>query len=364
MTIRKVVGQKNATLREVAALAGVSLKTASNVINERSAHYSEETYNNVMKAAVELGYIPNIAARHLRLGKTGIIALVIPEIRNPYFTEIADNIINAAVKHNSTVLIDFTKGDREKEYEVVSGLHQLTVDGIIMDVISLDTKDLSNLSNTPLVLLGERLIDAPFDHVSIDNVAAAHVATKHLIDLGRKRIAPIGFIGGDSRGMPFFRMEGFTAAMDEANLPIYPEYMIPAKNLPFVFDRSHGEIIMRRLLAINPVPDAVFCFNDLVALGAIRAITAAGLKIPDDIAVVGFDDITEARYAVPSLTTISPDKKGIAENALVLLNERINRTRSEPKIITLSFKLTARRSTIGDLYSEEQELIYSSVGTD
>jgi DNA-binding LacI/PurR family transcriptional regulator len=157
--------------------------------------------------------------------------------------------------------------------------------------------------------------------------------------------------------MPYFRMEGFSAAMDEAHLPIDPAYMIPAKNLPFVFDRGHGEIIMRKLLSIDPIPDAVFCFNDLVALGAMRAITAAGLRIPEDIAVVGFDDITEARYAVPSLTTISPDKKSIAENAVVLLNERISGTRSEPKILTLPFKLIPRKSTIGDLYSEEQELM-------
>ncbi len=354
MTTRKNSGPKNATLREVAALAGVSLKTASNVINERSEHYSQETYTSVMKAAVDLGYIPNIAARHLRSGRTGIIALVIPEIRNPYFTEIAQVIIAAAGKQNSTVLIDFTNGDREKERQVVSGLHPLMVDGIIMDVISLDIKDLTSLSNAPLVLLGERLIDAPFDHVFIDNVAAARTATQHLIELGRKHIAPIGYIGGDSRGMPFFRMEGFSAAMRAAQLPIYPDYIIPVK-LPSVFDRNHGEIIMRRLLTIDPRPDAIFCFNDLVALGAMRVITAAGLRIPEDIAVVGFDDITEARYASPSLTTIAPDKKSIAENAIVLLNERINRTQSEPKSISPSFKLIVRESTIGDNYREEEE---------
>lgn len=351
----KMGDPKNATLRDVAARAGVSIKTASNVINKRSGHYSQETYYAVMKSAMDLGYIPNPAARHLRSGKIGMIALVIPDIRNPYFTEIAQAIIIAAGEHGSTVIIDFTNGSREREYEVASGIRPLTVDGIILDAISLDIKDLTWLSNLPLVLLGERLIDAPFDHVFIDNVAAAKTATQHLIELGRKRIAPIGISGGNSRGMPFFRMEGFRMAMEEANLPIHPDYLIPAQNLPSLFDRIHGVTIMRQLLSVDPIPDAVFCFNDLVALGAMRAITAAGLRIPDDIAVIGFDDITEGRYSVPSLTTIAPDKKSIAENAVVLLNERINGKRNEPKIVHPPFELVARKSTIGDAYHDEEE---------
>lgn len=339
--------KKKATLKDVATLSGVSIRTASNVLNNRSEHYSQSTYTKVMEAVMTLKYLPNINARHLRMGKTGIIALVIPEIRNPYFTEIAQEIISVANSNNSTVLIDFTHGDREKEYEIIGGLRPLTVDGIIMDVISLDINDLKSMSDTPLVLLGERLIKSPFDHVFIDNVAAAELATQHLISLGKKRIAPIGFMGGNSHGMPFYRMKGFSNAMEKAKISIFPQYLISPKNLSKVFDRDHGEIIMQELLSLDPIPDAIFCFNDLIALGAMKTIRSFGLNIPEDIAVIGFDDITEGQYSVPSLSTISPDKKSIAEKAIFLLNEQIESNRKDPKIVSPSFKLIERESTLG-----------------
>jgi DNA-binding LacI/PurR family transcriptional regulator len=181
-----------ATLKDVAARAGVSIKTVSNVVNERP-YVTDDTRGRVRAAIDALHYRPNLSARHLRTGRLGVLALAIPDLGNTYFADIGKTVGIAAATHGYTVLLDHTGGDRASESLAINGLRPHLIDGVLLSPLALEMEDLRpDLVATPLVLLGERLFGAPHDHVAPDNVAAARLATTHLIALGRRRIAAIG----------------------------------------------------------------------------------------------------------------------------------------------------------------------------
>jgi LacI family transcriptional regulator, repressor for deo operon, udp, cdd, tsx, nupC, and nupG len=181
----------------------------------------------------------------------------------------------------------------------------------------------------------------PVDHVSIDNAAAAQAAVTHLLELGRTRIAAIGEQRRRSSGTARLRLRGYTNALKAAGLPVDPDLVRSSES----YHRADGAAEMEALLALPQPPDAVFCFNDLLALGALRTLLERGLRVPDDVAVVGFDDIDDGRYNVPSLTTISPDKAGIARSSLRLLLDRISAVDSPPREVTVSHELRVRESS-------------------
>src|SRR5436189_2688565 len=187
------------TLREVAARAGVSIRTASNVVNE-FARVAPETRARVQRVLDELGYSPNAAARTLRRGRSGLIALVLPELDIPYFAELTRAVIAEAARHRYTVVIDQTDGDRLRERELIMrGSRAALFDGLIFSPLGLGGSDLRDRTSTaPVVLLGERIVDSGLDHVMIDNVAASRAATRHLLELGRRRIAVIGDQPGET----------------------------------------------------------------------------------------------------------------------------------------------------------------------
>lgn len=339
------------TLKELAARAGVSAKTVSNVINGNSGRYSQETQDRILTLAAEVGYRPNMSARHLRHGKTGVIALVVPIIDNPYFAELAQEIIRAATTSEYTVLLDVTIGSKEREREILGRVASQFIDGIILDPIG----DLADIGPekvpVPVVLLGERHWDAPYDRVMIDNHVVASLATQHLIDLGRRRIAPVGITGTSNREVAGLRLEGFLKTMESAGHYVPRAYIEPVYYEHL--DRRLGVLSMRQLLQEAEPPDAIFCFNDLIALGAMHEIMRAGLRIPEDIAVIGVDDLRESKYAFPPLSTVAPNKEEIARLAISLLGERIEGARTGPrKMDEAPVTLIARSSTIGAEYIE------------
>ncbi len=340
------------TLKEVAARAGVSVQTASNVVNGRAMRVALPTRTRVLAAIEALHYRPNLPARHLRHGRVGVLALAIPDLTNPYFSDIGNAIVAAAAAHGYTVLLDHTGGDRAAEALVVNGLRPHLIDGVILSPQAMEGADLTPArAPFPVVLLGERVLAAPWDHVVIDNVAAAHRATAHLLGLGRRRIAAIGVPGDGESDSSRLRLRGLTEALAEAGLSVDPRLLVPAASFHRA-DGAHAHRIdgahaMRHLLALDHPPDAVFCFNDLLAIGAMRVLHEAGRRIPDDIAVVGFDDIDEGLFTTPSLTTISPDKGEIGRQAVRLLLERIQGLRTgPPERVEPSFRLVARESTL------------------
>ncbi|GIJ49302.1 LacI family transcriptional regulator [Virgisporangium aliadipatigenens] len=305
-------------LKDVAERAGVSVKTVSNVVNGY-AHVRPDTRARVLEAIELLGYRPNLNARNLRRGRTGVIALAVPELDLPYFAELARHVVAAAARHDWTVLIDQTGGDPTREREVASGIRDHMIDGLVFSPLALTGADLAAVHPTPMVLVGERVDHAGADHVAVDNVAAAHDMTAHLIGTGRRRVAAIGAQHTVEGVTARLRLAGYTAALEAAGLPVDPTLIAPATH----WHRADGAAAMRALLESGARPDAVFCFNDTLALGALRALHDAGLRVPDDVAVAGFDDIEDGRYSVPTLSTVAPDKADLAALAVDLLAARI-----------------------------------------
>jgi DNA-binding LacI/PurR family transcriptional regulator len=336
---------RDITLRDVAELAGVSPRTVSNVVNGY-AQVAPATREKVERAIAELGYRPNVLARNLANGRSGQIAVVVPYLDTPYFAELLQAIIPAARKGGYNVLIDQTDGDRQHEGELIGrGSRGFLFDGMIISPLGLSQQDLTVRDLAlPLVVLGERVSDGTFDHVGIDDIAASTDAVSHLISLGRRRIAAIGdqpYATGEAAQL---RTRGFRAAHAAAGLPVDESLIISTAR----FNRIDGVTAMAALLDRKDPPDAVFCYSDLVASGAIHTILERGLRIPEDIAIIGYDDIEDGRYSHPTISTISPDKTAIAQLAVERLIMRIGSSEPVPGVELLAeHRLIPRQSTLG-----------------
>lgn len=332
-------------LKDVAERASVSVKTVSNVVNGYP-HVTDALRARVQRAIAELNYVPNLSARNLRNGRSGLIALALPELDVPYFAEIARLIVKAAGEHGFTVLIDQTSGEREREQLFISGIRSQLIDGLIFTPLALGREDLLKRRDPiPLVLLGETIDDGLVNHVAINSVKAGAVATRHLIELGRKRIAAIGNpLRMPSASAHTKRLVGYYQAHLEAGLTPDKRLVIEVSS----FHTEEGARAMTKLIQQSRPPDAVFCFNDLLALGAIRTLLSNGYRVPEDVAVVGFDDIEIGKYTTPTLTSIAPDKVQLATMAVNCLMAQLaseKPKRSEEGEV--NFALIARESTLG-----------------
>ena len=323
-------------MKEVASRAGVSVKTVSNVVNGY-VHVAPSTRERVQRAIDEMGYRPNLSARSLRSGRTGIIAVAVPRLDEPYFAELAAAVIAVADEHGCTVLVEQTDGQLEREQLAITGIRPDLIDGLILSPLALGADDLLGTAGTspPLVLLGERISDSSHDHVAIDNVAAARLATEHLLSLGRTRVAAIGTMDAVSAQTARLRRTGYREAMRTAG---------PAAES---FSRSAGALAALRLLDLPERPDAVFCFSDLLALGALHALHRGGVRVPEDVAVVGVDDIAESRFSTPTLSTVAQDVRVIARHAVDALLHRLTGGADDPpREVAVPFALRVRDSTV------------------
>ena len=335
-------------LKDVAARAGVSIKTVSNVVNGY-VHVAAGTRARVRAAIEELGYVPNPAARQLRVGRSGVIALAVPELPAPYFGELAGLIVQAAGLRSWTVLIDQTDGRADRERQLVAGLRRHAIDGLIFSPLALAAEEVAGevagVGGPPMVLLGARIGRGVADHVTIDDAAAGADAARHLCELGRRRIAAIGVHDGPHVA-PRRRLAGYRAALAEAGCPASPRLEARVAGS----GRADGAAAMARLIEQGDPPDAVFCFNDRLALGAIRTLLERGIDVPGEVAVIGFDDIEDGRFATPTLSTIAPDTPRIAQLAVDLLAERLGdgpAATGPPRELHVDHRLVARESTLG-----------------
>ena len=334
-----------ATLRDVADQAQVSMRTVSNVVSGYE-HVSERMRERVLAAIEQLDYRPNPVARTLRTGRTGMLALVVPEIDVPYFSELARDVITAAASFGYRVMIDQTGHDHERERELLTGGDRtMLFDGILFTplVTKQELLEMNSRTTMPLVLLGEHDFDGRYDHVAIDNVRAAHDATRHLIDIGRTRIAAIGAQPQENYSTPQQRTSGYESALREAGMPVEPRYLQPAAH----YRRADGYAAARELLALQHRPDAIFCFSDLLAMGAMRAVYDAGLRVPDDVAIIGIDDIEEGRYSRPTLSTVSLDTPFIAHHAVARIAARIDDPDAPAEEVVAPHQVVVRESTAG-----------------
>lgn len=328
-------------LKDVAALAGVSVKTASNVVN-KLPHVKDSTRARVEAAIAELRYRPNESARQLKHGRSGFLALAVPALEMPYFAELAARIVATATEQGWIVLLDDTRATTDAEQIVINGMRTHVIDGAIFSPLALSAEQIAERSDDlPIVLLGERAVPPGYDHVGVDSVAAAYELTTHLVQLGCRRIAVIGWQPGE--GTSAVRHEGYARAMADAGLPYDPNLVIGVPT----YERINGRAAMEELLELADPPDAVFCFSDLLAIGALKACAEAGVEVPGRVAIAGFDDITESRFANPGLTTVSADYEFLAQEAVRLLLRRIEDPTAPAELVEVPWQLRIRQSTVG-----------------
>lgn len=326
---------------DVAERAGVSMKTVSNVINDY-AHVSARTRERVLAAIEEVGYRPNLSARNLARGRAGVIALVVPQLSMPYFASLAGLMVEAAGARGWLVLIHQTDGNPDAERAALAGNFSQRVDGLIVSSQMLDPSDVAGLTgSTPLVMLSNREFDPETPHVSIDNRSAGTVAVRHLADGGARRIA---LIGGSDLDSPAPRTQGYLDGLENSGLPLFPELVRPITgNTGEEGERATEELLQE----IAEPPDGIVAITDWVAMGVMRALHRHGLRIPEDVAVVGFDDIPYARSFFPSLTTLAPDRGEIVNMALDLLQRQMETGAAGgvPEGLRAGFTLIVRESS-------------------
>ncbi len=311
------------TIYEVAQKAGVSISTVSRVLN-KNPNVLEETRRKVLKAIEELHFRPNPIARGLVIKQTNLIEVFFSwpgyrfNLESAWYVELL-NGVNQVVQENQFGLLINTIAGVFDPQEVYKRVFNNVVDGILMVSPYLEEKDLVEIlsDRVPIVLVGYRTSDPKLDFVDSDNVQAVGQVVDHLAGLKHKKIAIITGQVDNSRNATD-RLEGFRSAMDKHGFKIPPEYIVGGD-----FLLESGEEAMKKLLALRDRPTAVFASNDLMALGAIKALEKAKLKVGKDIALVGFDDIPEASTPPHSLTTIHQDYRSISVEATRILLQKI-----------------------------------------
>jgi DNA-binding LacI/PurR family transcriptional regulator len=300
----------------------------------------------VQAAIDELGYKPNRTARSLRMGRTETIGVALPELDVGYFAEIGRLLVEIAEEFGYTVLISQTLGAKEREIRTLEMFRSQQVDGVVLSAISIEASELlTQLGPVPVVVIGEHLLNSALDLVAVDNVAAARAAVQHLLDIGRNRIAFVG-LGryGSGAEMPDLRLRGYLDALQASGRKRDPTLEAGVAG----YHRKGGFDATNQLLRAGAEFDGLFCANDMLAFGAVRALVDAGYRVPEDVAVVGFDDVEESRFSVPRLTTVAPDKRRIARSSIELLAARIDGTDLPEPFPTDSYSLSIRDSTVAD----------------
>ncbi|MHB1394056.1 MAG: LacI family DNA-binding transcriptional regulator [Clostridia bacterium] len=326
------------TIKDIAKKTGVSYATVSRALNGRNG-VKEDTRVLVLEEARKMGYQPNAIARGLVLKHTHTLALVIPDITNPFFPEIARGVEDAASLLGYSVFLCNTNWDVEKEKLYVKTLQEKRVDGIILHPAYNIEEDHYSDFNIPVVLLNRIPGVVEYSSIEVDNFRGGFLATKHLIEGGYKKIAFIG--GGESSPSNAERKEGYKFALNKYKMKIDDSLILSGN-----FKSKSGYDNMLELINSSNIPDAVFGGNDLIALGVLQCVQEYGLKVPEDIGIIGFDDIPYAELPQIQLTTIEQPKYQMGKYAIELLMKELeDKSGRELKRIILEPKLKARKTT-------------------
>lgn len=330
------------TIKDIARKAGVSYATVSRALNNRP-EVNEKTRREIQKLAEEMGYKPNALARSLVTRESKTLGLIIPDITNPFFPEVARGAEEAAAQAGYSIFLCNTNWEEEKERKYLALLEEKRVDGIILASVINDEQQMMEYladSTVPLIMINRVLKNVHTHYVVIDNVRGAGLVMEHLIENGHRDIA---FVGGLSHvEATRERLQGYKMMLGAYELPVKPELIRLGS-----FRRESGYSNALELLKLSPRPTAIFAANDILALGVLQAAADLNLRVPGDLAVVGFDDIPFASYAEVSLTTVAQPKYAMGEMAAKILIEEIKEGPSrEKKKIILQPELVVRRSSM------------------
>jgi DNA-binding LacI/PurR family transcriptional regulator len=288
------------SIKDIARVAGVSHSTVSRALSNSSL-VNADTRDRIKKLAAEMGYSPHFLARSLVMGRTRSIGLVITTITDPFIAEVVQGIEDAAQYHGYTVVLCSSRSESSREMTAVDTLRSKRVDGVIVTSSRVGALYLEHLERigVPVVLINNHNEQSgPYTFsIGVDNEHGGYIATQHLIELGHRRIAYI--TGPASHSDDLARLSGYRKALDAANIPFNPSLVLPGTGRT-----GGGERALPLLMNNETPPTAAFCYNDMTAIGLMQAAAAMNITVPDDLAVVGFDDIPFASYIKPSLTTV------------------------------------------------------------
>ena len=330
------------TIQDVAKAAGVSPMTVSNVLNAHP-HVRESTRQKVLAAVEELDYRVNAAARNLRTGRTGTIGLAVPNIGDHYFARLAALVATIAGEEGYRVEIEHTDAVRERELEAMTLSQNRMHDGLLLSTVGLGPEDKGLLRvDYPVVLLGEGIFDGPLDHIAMPNIDGSYAATAHLVAQGSRNVAifDVRFTLSDS--VRDLRLEGYQQALRDAGIAPDPQLFFDVTD----FTMAEGYRAARHVVASGIQVDGVFCPTDGVAIGALRGFGYAGIRVPEDVRVIGFDDLPESEFVTPRLSSVSPAHEVTARTAVTFLLERIRGAApDDAREFVTPFELRARAST-------------------
>ena len=310
------------TMADVAREADVSLMTVSRVINNKG-DVSSTTRQRVLEVIEQLGYRPSSIARGLATHRTRTLGLVIPDVANPFFSDVARGAEHVAYAEGYNVFLCNTEEDPQRELAVLQSLEEKRVDGVVLCSSRLDDDELHTVvTRHPAVVLVNRRIEPASEDdgigiVVLEDAAGGRIATQHLLDSGHRAIGLLAGPPASRSGR--LRAEGYRTALAAAHLPYNPTWVIPC---PASVDGGHETA--RNLLTAEPGLTALFCYNDLVAVGALQACTDLGRRVPGDLAIVGFDDILLAALVTPPLTTCRVPRYDLGAQAMQLLLNQID----------------------------------------
>ncbi len=333
------------TISDVARLAGVSAMTVSRVLNN-SGYISQETRARVEAAIAELGYIPNALGRQLRSKQTKMLALVLSDIMNPFFTTIARGVEDVAGAQGFSVIFCNTDESETEEAQYLLMLIQRQVDGVLLVPANSSGRSLRLLSShhTPVVVLDRRVQARHVDSVRCDSEAGAHTLTEHLIGLGHRRIAVL--TGRQSVSTSVDRVAGCRRALHDAGLDLDDDLVRYGDFNYGEFNQADGHRMAQQVLAVDPPPTAIFAANNFIAFGVMRALREAGLRVPEDMSIVAFDDLPAEWVADPFLTVMAQPAYEIGRRAAELLLERLGpHPPIEDREVVLPTQFIARRSS-------------------
>ncbi|MRS21982.1 ribose operon transcriptional repressor RbsR [Enterobacteriaceae bacterium RIT697] len=326
-------------MKDVARLAGVSTSTVSHVINN-NRFVSEQVREKVDQAIRELNYAPSALARSLKIKQTRTIGMLLTASSNPFYSEVVRGVENSCYERGYSLILCNTEGDEERMNRSLETLMQKRVDGLLMMCTEThlpSAEILNRYPSVPMVMMDWAPFEGRGDIIQDNALLGGELATQHLIDRGYTRIACIA--GPQDKTPARLRLEGFHKAMASSGLSVPSGYVVDGD-----FEFQGGFNAMNQLLTLDTLPEAIFTSNDAMAVGVYHALFQAGLRVPQDIAVMGYDNIELARYLTPPLSTIHQPKDELGELAIDTLIHRMSDPDASQQTLVLTPELVERGS--------------------